>query len=77
MIYKPAFFGPNSGHLFYTAIVTRNTRFIKSLNCNAAQRKGLKSGMQVVAEIHRGRRTIMEYLLSPVQKVTSEAGRER
>jgi HlyD family secretion protein len=33
--------------------------------------------MQVVAEIHQGRRTIMEYLLSPVQKVANEAGRER
>ena len=41
------------------------------------QRKALESGMQVVAEIHQGRRTIMEYLLSPVQKVANEAGRER
>jgi len=29
------------------------------------------------AQLHQGRRTIMEYLLSPVQKVSSEAGRER
>lgn len=35
------------------------------------------AGMQVVAEIHQGRRTVMEYLLSPVRKVTSEAVRER
>ncbi len=34
-------------------------------------------GMQVVAEIHQGRRTVMEYLLSPVQKAFHEAGRER
>ena len=61
----------------YKAIVALNTQFIESLNGNAAQRKGLESGMQVVAEIHQGRRTIMEYLLSPVQKVASEAGRER
>lgn len=33
--------------------------------------------MQVAAEIHQGLRTIMEYLLSPVQKATGEAGRER
>ena len=33
--------------------------------------------MQVVAEIHQGRRTIMAYLLNPVQKVASEAGKER
>ena len=61
----------------YKAIVALDTQFIESLNGNAAQRKGLESGMQVVAEIHQGRRTIMEYLLSPVQKVASEAGRER
>jgi hemolysin D len=34
-------------------------------------------GMQVVAEINQGRRTVLEYLLSPVQKATQEAGRER
>ena len=61
----------------YKAIVALDTQFIESLNGNASQRKGLESGMQVVAEIHQGRRTIMEYLLSPVQKVASEAGRER
>ena len=37
----------------------------------------LKPGMQVVAEIHLGERTIMEYLLSLVQKAAGEAGRER
>jgi HlyD family secretion protein len=37
----------------------------------------VEAGMQVAAEIHQGRRTIMEYLLSPVQKVSAEAGRER
>ncbi len=61
----------------YKAIVALDTQFIESLNGNAAQRKGLESGMQVVAEIHQGRRTIMEYLLSPVQKVANEARRER
>ena len=37
----------------------------------------LASGMQVQAEINQGKRSVMEYLLSPVQKVVSEAGRER
>jgi HlyD family secretion protein len=27
--------------------------------------------------VHQGRRTVMEYLLSPVQRVAMEAGRER
>jgi len=34
-------------------------------------------GMALTAEIHQGRRTVMEYLLSPVQRVAMEAGRER
>lgn len=37
----------------------------------------LTPGMQVVSEIHQGRRTVMEYLLSPVQKAWQEAARER
>ncbi|MRR58091.1 MAG: HlyD family type I secretion periplasmic adaptor subunit [Deltaproteobacteria bacterium] len=34
-------------------------------------------GMQTVAEIHLGDRTVLEYLLSPVQKAWHEKGRER
>ena len=37
----------------------------------------LVPGMQVNAEIHLGTRTVLEYLLSPVQKIAHEAGRER
>jgi HlyD family secretion protein len=37
----------------------------------------LAPGMQVMAEIHLGSRTVLEYLLSPVQKAFHEAGRER
>jgi len=37
----------------------------------------LAAGMQLSAEIIEDRRTVLEYLLSPVQRVTSEAGRER
>jgi hypothetical protein len=41
------------------------------------QRLKLVPGMQVNAEIHLGTRSVIEYLLSPVQKVVHEAGRER
>ena len=34
-------------------------------------------GMAVSAEISLGTRTVLEYLLSPIQKVAAEAGRER
>ncbi len=37
----------------------------------------LAPGMAVTAEIHQGRRSVLEYLLSPVQRVTAEALRER
>jgi HlyD family secretion protein len=37
----------------------------------------LAAGMQVSAEIMQGKRTVLEYLLSPVQRVTDEAARER
>jgi hemolysin D len=37
----------------------------------------LAAGMRVSAEIKQGERTVMEYLLSPVQKTVNEAGRER
>ena len=61
----------------YKALVKLDTQFLESINGDNSQRKGLEAGMQVAAEIHQGRRTIMEYLLSPVQKVSAEAGRER
>jgi hypothetical protein len=35
------------------------------------------AGMQIVAEIHQGKRTVLEYLLSPVTKAVQEAGREK
>jgi hemolysin D len=37
----------------------------------------LAPGMLVMAEIKQGQRTVMEYLLSPVQRVGHEAARER
>ncbi len=37
----------------------------------------LTAGMQVISEINQGKRTVLEYFLSPVQKVIQEAARER
>ena len=33
--------------------------------------------MQVDAEVHLGKRSVLEYLLTPVQKIARKAGRER
>ena len=41
------------------------------------RRYALQPGMQVVGEIHLGTRSILDYLLSPIQKAFHEAGRER
>lgn len=37
----------------------------------------LTPGMAVTAEVHTGRRTVLEYLLSPIRKAAAEAARER
>jgi hemolysin D len=37
----------------------------------------VSAGMQLTAEIIEEERTVMQYLLSPVQRVSNEAGRER
>ncbi len=44
---------------------------------NAGKRYTLTPGMQVTAEIILGRRSVLEYLISPVQKTVFEAGHER
>jgi HlyD family secretion protein len=41
------------------------------------ERLALNPGMLVTAEIHQGKRSVLEYLLSPVKKVAQEAARER
>jgi HlyD family secretion protein len=42
-----------------------------------ASRYPLAPGMQVSSEIHLGTRSVLEYVLSPVQKAWHEAGRKR
>ena len=41
------------------------------------RRYALQPGMQVAGEIHLGTRTVLKYLLSPVQKAFHDAARER
>jgi len=65
--------GAGQRPLRYKALVT--------LDASALETDGVKHplsvGMQTTAEILLGRRTVMEYLLSPVKKAWHEAGRER
>lgn len=63
----------NAGPLAFRALV-----HLDSQDLGFEQvRYALAAGMQVSAEIKLGTRSIMEYLLSPVQKAFHEAGRER
>jgi hemolysin D len=64
---------PTNGQAGYKAIVTLNAQSLRA----SGKIFNLSPGMQVAAEINQGKRTIMEYLLSPVQGVFQEAARER
>lgn len=57
----------------YKAIMALSQQSLKA----SGKTFNLSPGMQVAAEINQGKRTIMEYLLSPVQGVFQEAARER
>lgn len=59
--------------LRYKALVRLDTQYLGTDDLKMR----LAAGMEAVVEIHQGRRTVMEYLLSPVQKAWQEAGRER
>jgi len=58
----------------YKALVKLSSQ---TLSTPGQQALKLTPGMVVQAEISQGQRTVLEYLLSPVQKVVQEAGRER
>ena len=64
---------PGPADLGFKAVVALDTQQLKS----RGQPFVLNPGMQVVAEIRQGERTVMEYLLSPVAVTVMQAGRER
>jgi HlyD family secretion protein len=58
----------------YRARVQLNSQ---SLLSPQGRHLALNPGMQLVAEFNQGQRSVLEYLLSPIQKTIQEAGRER
>jgi hemolysin D len=62
-----------AGQLFYKARITLLEPHLLSED----KRHRLSPGMQVTAEITLGRRSVMEYLVSPVSRAFQQAGRER
>lgn len=61
--------------LTYRALLKLHSPQLRS--AATGQALTLTPGMLVSAEIHQGRRSVLEYLLSPVRKVAHEAARER
>jgi hemolysin D len=57
----------------YRALIDLDKRYLE----RGGQQHRLVPGMVVNAEIHIGKRSVLEYLFSPIQKVAHEAGRER
>ena len=57
----------------YKAIISLSSQVLES----EGKQLKLVPGMQVVAEINQGNRTVMKYLLSPVRKTLAESGHER
>lgn len=65
--------GAKAAPLTYRALVALKSMQLEQDN----ERLPLTAGMQATAEILLGTRSVLEYLLSPVQKAWHEAGRER
>lgn len=65
---------PGEGVANYKARVRLDTQVLVDSQGNKLM---TAPGMQLVAEINQGRRSVLTYLLSPVQKAVSEAGHER
>jgi hemolysin D len=61
--------------LTYRALISLDTTHLQSQA--TGEKLPLNAGVVVTAEIHQGRRSVIEYLLSPVRKVAQEAARER
>ena len=61
---------PNQGYRTLVALATPHLM-------RDGVRHKLSPGMQVSAELNLGSRTVLEYLLSPVQRTVAEAARER
>jgi HlyD family secretion protein len=57
----------------YKAIISFKSQVLES----DGQKLKLVPGMQVIAEINQGSRSVMRYLLSPVSKTLIESGHER
>jgi hypothetical protein len=66
--------GQNTAPLTYRAVIDLEAQQLPLPN---GKQLDLARGKAATMQIHQRRRTVMEYLLSPVQHVGQEAGMER
>lgn len=65
---------PDSAHeLAYRTVIALHRSYVE----RDGRRYAITPGMRISAEINLGNRTVVEYLLSPIQKTVHEAARER
>jgi len=64
---------PPEGVTGFKALVSLDRQTLSG----AGESLTLVAGMQVIAEIREGRRTVLQYLLSPIQGALHDGGRER
>jgi len=69
---RPDGSSPGSVGLYYRTLIVVEP----AVAARAALPGRLASGMQLAAEIHLGTRSLLEYIVSPLRKTLSEAGRE-
>lgn len=62
-----------AGALAFRTLIDLDQQYLE----NDGLRYAVSPGMQVMAEIHLGTRSVLEYILSPVRKAFHEAARER
>ncbi len=63
----------DGGGAGYKTVISLSKQYLEREN----KKFLLRPGMQVTAEIKLGTRTVLEYILSPIQKTISEAGMEQ
>ncbi|MCH2547984.1 MAG: HlyD family type I secretion periplasmic adaptor subunit [Alphaproteobacteria bacterium] len=64
---------PKTGESYFLVKIRTDHNFLG----NEATNFPITTGMQATTEIHTGKKTVMEYILKPVIKVTNESFRER
>jgi adhesin transport system membrane fusion protein len=69
----PDSFTDENGQSFFRVVVETEKTYLEGANENL----NIGAGMQATVDIHTGRKTVLQYMLTPVLKLKSEAFQER